>query len=210
MNSYDISNIDLANETPEFNRLFAERVLIRLDRHQSFSWEQLSSFAKWLTASLLAVNGAGGLAALTLLKEGGSSVPGAFFGTGLLLALLSGAALQEIYNRISIPMIDQDNYWTSVVIDGTRDCDIEADLDSQTKTIMRFAFIPPTLGWGSGISFIAGAVSLGISAADIGATSSATCLVLERDMLSARPRRSNAPEMFQALGCKPASTTHAS
>jgi hypothetical protein len=101
MSNYNITDIEAVNEQPDQNRRFAERLLTRLDRNQGFSWEQVASFSKWLTASLLAVNGAGGLAALSLLKEGGGSwLPAVLFGVGLLMALLSGTALQHFYNAM--------------------------------------------------------------------------------------------------------------
>lgn len=35
------------------------------------------------------------------------------------------------------------------------------------------------------------------------ATNDKRCLAIQRDMLSARPRRSDSPDLFQALGCRP-------
>jgi hypothetical protein len=211
MTVYDIADVATANESPDYNRRFAERVLTRVDRHSGFAWEQVASFAKWLSASLLAINGAGGLAALALVRDhGGSVLPPVLFGLGMLLALLSGTALQEIYNNLAEPLLEHDNYWTSVVIDGVRDGDIEEKLEAETKKGRRFSYIPPLLGWCSGISFIAGSIALALASGSIGSASKAACLSLEQDMLQAKPQRPNGPELFNALGCKASGRTELS
>jgi hypothetical protein len=204
MSVYDINDVAAANEHPDQNRRFAERVLTRVDRHHSFSWEQVASFSKWLTASLLAVNGAGGLTALGLLKDGGGSWSASIlFGIGLLMALLSGTALQHFYDAVAAPILKQDNYWTTVLIDGVRDSEVEEQLEAETKKALRFAYVAPVLGWCSGISFIAGSGALALASASAGAASKSVCLSLQSDMLSEKPRRSNGHEIYSALGCKP-------
>ncbi|HEY0147942.1 MAG TPA: hypothetical protein VGB70_02965 [Allosphingosinicella sp.] len=203
MSNYNITDIEAVNEQPDQNRRFAERLLTRLDRNQGFSWEQVASFSKWLTASLLAVNGAGGLAALSLLKEGGGSwLPAVLFGVGLLMALLSGTALQHFYNAMAMPLLDHDNYWTTVLIDGVRDGHLEEKLQAQSDKSQRFSAIAPGFGWCSGLSFIAGSIALAVATASAGEPSKAVCLSLERDMLSAKPKRTNSAEIFQSLNCK--------
>lgn len=56
------------------------------------------------------------------------------------------------------------------------------------------------------VSFIGGAFILQMTAREAEATLSANkarCLAIQRDMLSAHPRRSDGPDLFQALGCRP-------
>jgi hypothetical protein len=204
MTIYDISNASEANEHPDGNRQFAERVLTRIDRMQAFTSEQVASFSKWLTASLLAVNGAGGLASLNLLQRSSDAwLAAMMFGLGIVLALCSGTILQEIYNRATPPLLDQDNYWATVSIDGVRDGDLEAQLEEQSRKPLRFSWAPPLLGWLSGFSFIAGAVAMAVAATPDNSARSSACLRIEQDMLSVAPKRANGAEIYSALGCKP-------
>ena len=114
----------------------AKRVLERIDRQSTFVAEQVSSMAKWLSASLLAVNGAGALATLNATN---SSLhwPGIVFVVGVILALLSGAGLQEIYNRLAEKLHDFDIYWTRVMLGAQRNSEVELNLETAFMTLTR-------------------------------------------------------------------------
>lgn len=145
----------------EFNRAFALRALARIRDQETFAAEQVASMAKWLTASLLAVNGAGAIAVFN--RAGAvnhSSAAGILFMLGIAFALLSGTALQEFYNREGDPLLALDKYWTRVSLTGVRDEEAEKNLRLPIDTLNRFAFIPPLFGWISGILFLVGAVLL--------------------------------------------------
>ena len=72
---------------------------------------------------------------------------------------------------------------------------------SEPKAIM-------SIGYGvvAAILTLVGAYFLITGATQASAASVANdqrCLVIQRDMLSAKPRLSNGPDLFQALGCRP-------
>lgn len=147
----------------DFNRAFAEHALVQVRGHQRFGAEQVASMAKWLTASLLAVNGAGAIAVFNRTHSvDHPTSAGVLFTLGIGFALLSGTALQELYNRVSTPLHELDSYWTGVSITGVRDETQEKSLNGLLDAINRFAFIPPLLGWFSGFLFLAGAILLAI------------------------------------------------
>jgi hypothetical protein len=81
--------------TGNTNKAFAVRALARVDREATFCADQVASMAKWLMASLLAINAGGGIAAINTPSVS-TLVPSAFFGAGAIFALLSGAAMQEV------------------------------------------------------------------------------------------------------------------
>lgn len=187
----------------EFNKRYAQRVLTRIDHLQGFAAEQVASTAKWLTASLLAVNGAGALAAVNALKDGGAWLPSLLFTLGIISALLSATAMQEIYNNTSDPLLSHDNYWIQVADNGYRDPNEEDSLQAASTAAMRLARMPPILGWISGLLFLAGAVLLALNVTSGESANARRCLSIERDMLSARPKRANSAELYTALGCGP-------
>lgn len=185
-----------------FNKAFALRVISRVDQHVSFATDQVGSWAKWLTASLLAINGAGALASLNAASEADNSwIAGVIFAVGILAALLSGVAMQEVYNMVPEPMLEQDDYWTVVSITGARDSEREDVLRSAASKASRLAILPPLLGWISGCLFLAGIVTLGLQVAQHAAANEQQCATLKRDMLSPNQKNSRSLELYKALGC---------
>lgn len=85
------------------------------ERKFEIAVDQVTGMSKWLTASLFAANSGGLLTVLnTADKLSNPEVPGAMFAGGLIFALLSGTALQEIYNQMSEPLSDLIVYWSEV------------------------------------------------------------------------------------------------
>jgi len=197
------STQSVATQDTDFNKRYAQRILTRIDYLQGFAAEQVASTAKWLTASLLAINGAGALAAVNDLKDGGSWLAALLFTLGVISALLSATAIQEVYNNSSDPLMENDNYWIQVAVSGYRDPDEEDSLQAASTAAMRLARVPPILGWISGLLFLAGAVLLALNVTSNESVNARRCLSIEQDMLSARPRRANAAELYTALGCRP-------
>jgi hypothetical protein len=180
----------------------AKRVLERIDRQSVFVAEQVSSMAKWLSASLLAVNGAGALATLNAEKFN-SYQSSLIFVVGVVLALLSGAGLQEIYNRLSEKLHDFDVYWTRVMLGSQRKPEEETSLEKAVGAINRWAAAPPILGWLSGVAFLVAASLLGLSASATNESDLARCVDIQNDILSANPKRLDGIALYSALGCKP-------
>lgn len=142
----------------------ANRSIDSINRHYSFIAEQVASLAKWLTASLLAINGGGVLAALEALKDKHDvMLPAGFFIAGIILAMLSGVALQEVYNRFSANLGVAYQYWNDIK-DGLahRDENIEIGITKTEAFWNRAATIPPVLGWISGTLFLVGCVLMAL------------------------------------------------
>jgi hypothetical protein len=180
----------------------AKRVLQRIDRQSTFAAEQVSSMAKWLSASLLAVNGAGALATLNAAKAN-LYCPSIIFAFGVILALLSGAGLQEIYIRLSEKLRDLDVYWTRVMLGAQRNSDDESRLERAVGSVNCWAAAPPILGWLSGVAFLVAASLLGLAVSAANSLDTARCLDIQKDILSANPARSDGIALYSALGCKP-------
>ena len=128
--------------------------------------EQHSHSFKWLTASLLAINGAAAVATLNT-----DSIPpvwkvlsGSAFAIGVLCALLVAVLAQKISIKSLVPIQRQIGYWIGVIHDGTRLEEFEAKLGSEMKETMRWGWAIPATGWVSGLFFFAG---LGIIAAGL-------------------------------------------
>ena len=85
----------------------------RYKRHFDIATEQQTNIAKWLNASLFAIN-AGGV--LTILNNSKAlsdiQVSGLLFIFGIIASLLNAAINQEIYDRISDPIFEMIDYWS--------------------------------------------------------------------------------------------------
>lgn len=202
--SDDASDIDLKDASGElFNKALAARVVTRIDRHQSFVADQVSSMAKWLMASLLGINGAGAIAVLNAAKESTDlAIPGLLFVLGTGAALLSGVTMQKFYNGVSEPLLAQDSYWTEVAIRGTRSVSTEQENSESFTKSHRLAFLPPTLGWISGFLFLTAALLSMKTIIETKSRIEARCLTLQRTMLSTKPHHTDSFELFKALSCK--------
>lgn len=127
--------------------------------------DQVTGMSKWLTASLFAANSGGVLTVLnTAEKLSNPTIAGALFSFGLVGALLSGAALQEIYNRISDPLSELIVYWAEVEAGNPVDIDRQNQLLSDLKRTSKWTWLAPIPGWISGLLFVAAAfaVALGL------------------------------------------------
>lgn len=148
-------------ELIDHNRAYAEKVLTRVARDQTFAAEQMAAFGKWLTASLLAVNGAGAIATLNAERVGQHDFwAGGVYIAGVLFALLGAAGLQEVYDRRSKPLIEYDKYWLAVSFSGKRDEEAERALKDAIGAAGRFALLAQLLGWLSGLLFAIGSALL--------------------------------------------------
>jgi hypothetical protein len=189
-------------------REVAEHEARRLERSSSASTEQLLKMSGWLTASLLAINGAGALATLNAAPSANDlTIPGLLFGSGILMAMLSAVAIQAFQGAVAGPLDALINYWRGAQIYGERDIQIEVELRKPIDKINRFSFVPPAIGWMSGLLFMTGAITLALIVAQPDQTALGRCEVLQKDMTSLEPRRVDSRELFTALGCKQSGIT---
>lgn len=128
--------------------------------------EQHSHSFKWLTASLLAINGAAAVATLNT-----ESIPaiwkvfsGAAFAGGVICALLVAVLAQKISIKSLAPLQRQIGYWIGVIHDGTRLEEFEEKIGIEMKAAMRWGWTIPVMGWVSGLFFVVGLgmIALGI------------------------------------------------
>ena len=133
-------------------------------RHYQVTVDQVTSLSKWLTASLLAVN-SGGLVSLmshadTISHSGWAA---ASFLLGLLFSLLGAVANQEIYNRMSEPIMEMLVYWQDVGATGQSDGQKHDLIAEKLRKISRWTFFGPVFGWVSGLAFFGGASAIALS-----------------------------------------------
>ena len=129
-----------------------------LNEMRRMALEQHSHSFKWITASLLAVNGG---AAISVLNTSEIAVfwkilAGAWFSAGILTALLVGVVSQKINMQSVGPIQRSIGYWIGVVADGERVESFEGTLAAEAKAAQKFAWLVPTLGWVSGLFFVIG------------------------------------------------------
>jgi hypothetical protein len=144
----------------------SQRAEVRIElykRHFEISVDQVTGLSKWLTASLFAAN-SGGL--LTILNQSQKvaylGLSGGLFIAGLVLALLSATANQEIYNRMSDPLADMISHWHEVRITGRQNTEEHNAIAARMSKINRWLWIGPTVGWLSGLAFIAGTIVVAV------------------------------------------------
>lgn len=178
------------------------RRVSRLENFEAFASTEVANFSRWLTASLLASNGAGALAVVNASSSThGLILPGALFFLGLSSALLSGwlnqyvvlrflrstESLSDIYNKMADGIaLDQEFVKTE-----------EAKLRDATK-LQKY---PPTAGWVSFAFLTLGAISLSAPIKAERDAKEKLCAPLQREMLSDMPTSVEARERYIALAC---------
>lgn len=194
--------IDL-NLDIEANRRAARTILARFEALRVFSFEQVATAARWLLASLLAINGGGALATINSVGRLESPLhPAACFTAGICLVLLSAVVIQHATGLNLTPVERISYYWREVEVDGIRVASIEADNDWDLRWRRWIGHLAPILGWLSAAAFVLGVMYLSEDAQSRPANNR-RCLAIQHDMLSARPRRTDDADLFQALGCRP-------
>lgn len=145
-------------QAEELSRAAALREISTLDDMRRLLLEQHSHSYKWITASLLAINGG---AAVTILGQENLDpiwkvIAGGCFAIGILLALSVAVASQKINILALVPIQRQIGYWLTVSVDGHRLDDLECSLQNELRASAKFAWIVPGLGWLSALTFVLG------------------------------------------------------
>lgn len=165
---------------------------------------ETGSIGRWLTASLLAVNGAAAAAVFSAFdKLASPSVDAALFITGVFAALCTGVLLQKA--TIAGAELAGEVIGHSLVVEQTGVYHEQAQIlfDGMGARSQRNSKWPQMAGWLSAILFAAGAVVTGLTGFRVDIANDRRCLALQSDILSARPRNVNGILLFQALGCRP-------
>jgi hypothetical protein len=151
------------NASPDLNRENARAQTAQISALITVASEQLGQTYRWLLASLLSINGGGIIALfsadenipkLAIAQSAGLMLTGMILAimVGLLSALRSGPAFDLLGQYL--------NYASSIVHDGTRDLDIELELQADGKKISYFSYGIIGLGVVSLILFIVGVANV--------------------------------------------------
>ncbi len=151
----------------------------------------ISAFG-WIAATVLALN-AGGLAtSLSLLDRLANPFgTAAFFLVGVLMLVGSGGSFATGAGLHVVALDRHEDGKDSRV--GSIDPLSAGDFLMAASGLLVFLALA---------SFLLGC-AFGYSGFKIDRANEMRCLAIQRDMLSAQPRRSDGPDLFQALGCKP-------
>jgi hypothetical protein len=202
MTQNKLSDADSDLDQQRWTALAAKAEVGQLTTLRNMSMGQAVDAQKWLTASLMAVNGAGAITAAGLKgqQEIGLAAFSFIFGIGLAL---TNALLIQSSGFKSLPWMGKlIGYWISVADDGERVEQFEDQLRDEEKPWRRLGLAARTAGWLSAIAFFTGAWLLYTAPERADPRKAALCLEVQVDMISDQPRRSDGPDVFQALGCK--------
>lgn len=145
----------------EIERRIAADHLRNLESFEHFARDQAATQARWLNASLLAINSAGILTVLqTSAASHGDSALFAF-AAGVAATLLSGLVRGDAL-RLESPQEVRTGrrYWTEVALSGERDAERETAISAEIDRATWRDYAAPGLGWASGILWGAGAFLL--------------------------------------------------
>ena len=164
---------------------------------------EASALARWLTASLLATNGAAALAVFNAAEKlQHPSLDAAPFVGGVLAALVAGSLSQRAASLNA--MESGDLIWKGASIMkpeatplAVQETERNAHEGQLVRRLARF------IGLASIVSMTIGAVVTGLDEPPADAAAQRRCLAIQRDMLSAYPQKKDGAELFQAFGCRP-------
>lgn len=165
---------------------------------------EIGSIGRWLTASLLAVNGAAAAAIFSAFdKLALPSGDAALFLAGVFAALCSGVLLQKA--SIAGAEMAGTAIGHALVVEktGFYNKEAQAFADGMASRTRRLSLWPQLAGWVSAVLFAGGAMLTGFTGFKADTANDHRCLILQRDMLSSEPRKEDGIALFQALGCRP-------
>ncbi len=127
------------------------------EAHRSVVEQHADSF-KWITASLLAINGGAAVALLNADSIRGNLrvIPGGLFTAGILCALLVAVVTQKISARALPHLHRKIGWWIGKEHDGLLPENFEEDDAKTSSEITKFAWTIPAIGWLSAILFALG------------------------------------------------------
>jgi len=157
---------------------------------KSATLQQISDSGKWVSAALLTINGGGALAAVGAAAKSETGHSAIAFGLGIVFAIASVALIGKAsYDAVGVLMRAR--------LDALAGRPISNDYNGVINPFV----IADILDFLSLAMFVYGAAMLSTSIRDT--SNDARCLVIQSDMLSANPRRSDDAVLFTALGCRP-------
>jgi membrane-bound ClpP family serine protease len=145
-----------------FNRL-VDRNIETLIQSKKVAIEEQGAMARWLIASLLAINSGG------LFFVGGLKFPLGCLGIlgasafifGILTAMLNAYLIQVLAMKSIAPLEAAISYWTIIVDPKHESPDRLAELSKQRDDAAKWSNSAPIAGWVSVLAFLAGVFAVG-------------------------------------------------
>lgn len=139
---------------------FAKSRRNQLENEDQHLMDNVISMSKWLTSSLLVLNGG----ALAALLNSGQNIseprfPAIMFLVGIFGALLNGWLIQMVGVAARPWILEAKHYWTFVASGLEQDAATEQLIWEKTTAVQRFAKFVSLPGWISTLAFAAGVVA---------------------------------------------------
>lgn len=182
-----------------------------LIRNQASIDGQLTTSSNWLSGSLLALNGGAAVALSQLVDR--VEYPRLALGlliAGLFFAMLSPVIIQSYAARASPSVGQRVIHWAGVAVGEPIDEAAEAEWVRQLDGLKWMTIASPAAGWISGLLFFVAIVTIAYGFDRDADANNARCASIQRDMLSAHPKRADSLRLFEVLDCKPVARTSAS
>ncbi|MEP0391033.1 MAG: hypothetical protein ABJ205_11705 [Erythrobacter sp.] len=137
-------------------------------RSRDYLTEQFASLARWLIASLLAVNSGALIAVLNsdALSLSGKQVGGGVLAAALCAVLISAYANMRSAKALMPKMTMQQDYWAGVALTGERDEVEEANFSIDWDKDGPWEVAADWLAWISFVLFVSGLVVCGFALED--------------------------------------------
>ena len=180
----------------------AKRKVAVLNAYADRAQTDVSTLSRWLSATLVAINGAGALAVANAARTvDGLGLAGGLFVGGLTLAVFGGWFNQLLTSWLIEPALKMSDYWSTVLVAQERDGELEPKLGERITRLNRWTWVGPTSGFISYGLFLWAAYALASSVNDNRAGELAVCQKLQSDLLSESASHVESRERFQALAC---------
>jgi hypothetical protein len=155
---------DSEDNDTEFVKRAAVEVATIVAESRRTVLDEHSHLFRWLTASLLALNGGAAVAMLSSETFDAATKLNscACFVVGIVFALLVGVGGQRANMRVMPKLNDQLGYWLAVSHDGERVLEREQELDAELKKAQRVGIAVRACGWFSALAFLFGTAAIGV------------------------------------------------
>lgn len=149
---------------PGLTRELAKFELAAIAESRKQLTDEHSAAFRWLTASLLAVNGASALSLFgsVLVDKDVKLSSGLAFFVGTIAALLCSYLSQGAVRRIFLPLNQLAGYWIAVSQHGEHQPEIYEKIVSEVQQAARGSLLTRIAGWTSLVAFAVGVLGIGL------------------------------------------------
>lgn len=154
------------NEDPDENRMTADYLIETYTHGMRQMLENIAAASRWVTTSLLAINGAAAIAILNQpMPPSGKLISSLLFAAGVLAALASAQQGIRAGHQLTGPMGEALGYWVGVKYDGYRIAELEGHETRMADLVKKAGRLPSALGYLSVALFTSGLISTAVSIA---------------------------------------------